>query len=120
MCPGGIIAPASTNANELVVNGWSPSKRNNPYANSGMVTETGEKDIQDFMKKQPALLNKEMNILAGNNYYPGCIFSKWWNKKRIPRAGANLWPGPAHERFCEWLKHPLLCRLFLFTRYPFN
>ena len=37
MCPGGIIAPAATNANELVVNGWSPSKRNNPYANSGMV-----------------------------------------------------------------------------------
>src|SRR5690348_10897949 len=35
MCPGGIIAPASTNENELVVNGWSPSKRNNPYANSG-------------------------------------------------------------------------------------
>jgi uncharacterized FAD-dependent dehydrogenase len=23
MCPGGIIAPAATNANELVVNGWS-------------------------------------------------------------------------------------------------
>src|SRR6185437_16014443 len=26
MCPGGIIAPASTNTNQLVVNGWSPSK----------------------------------------------------------------------------------------------
>ena len=39
MCPGGIIAPASTNPNELVVNGWSPSKRNNPFANSGMVVQ---------------------------------------------------------------------------------
>ncbi len=39
MCPGGIIAPASTSAGELVVNGWSPSKRNNPFANSGMVVE---------------------------------------------------------------------------------
>jgi uncharacterized protein len=37
MCPGGIIAPAATNENEIVVNGWSPSKRNNPYANSGIV-----------------------------------------------------------------------------------
>ena len=37
MCPGGIIAPAGTAPGELVVNGWSPSKRNNPYANSGMV-----------------------------------------------------------------------------------
>lgn len=37
MCPGGIIAPASTAPGETVVNGWSPSKRNGKYANSGMV-----------------------------------------------------------------------------------
>lgn len=39
MCPGGIIAPAATSPGELVVNGWSPSKRDNPYANSGMVVQ---------------------------------------------------------------------------------
>ncbi len=48
MCPGGIIAPASTNSNEIVVNGWSPSKRNNPFANSGMVVSVGEKDFLPF------------------------------------------------------------------------
>lgn len=37
MCPGGIIAPAATDIGELVVNGWSPSKRNGKFANSGMV-----------------------------------------------------------------------------------
>ncbi|MGN6531428.1 MAG: NAD(P)/FAD-dependent oxidoreductase, partial [Ginsengibacter sp.] len=47
LCPGGIIAPASTNENELVVNGWSPSKRNNPYANSGMVVQV---EIEDVIK----------------------------------------------------------------------
>jgi uncharacterized protein len=47
MCPGGIIAPASTNKNELVVNGWSPSKRNNPFANSGMVVQV---EIEDVIK----------------------------------------------------------------------
>lgn len=45
MCPGGIIAPAATNPGELVVNGWSPSKRNNPFANSGIVVAVEEKDI---------------------------------------------------------------------------
>lgn len=50
MCPGGIIAPAATNANEIVVNGWSPSKRNNPYANSGIVVTVDEKNIQPFKK----------------------------------------------------------------------
>ncbi|MEJ7627145.1 MAG: FAD-dependent protein [Ferruginibacter sp.] len=44
MCPGGIIAPASTSAGELVVNGWSPSKRNNPFANSGIVAEVKSAD----------------------------------------------------------------------------
>ncbi|HEY5406062.1 MAG TPA: FAD-dependent monooxygenase [Ginsengibacter sp.] len=47
MCPGGIIAPASTNNDELVVNGWSPSKRNNPYANSGLVVQV---EIEDVIK----------------------------------------------------------------------
>ncbi|MFK7970695.1 MAG: NAD(P)/FAD-dependent oxidoreductase [Bacteroidia bacterium] len=39
MCPGGIICPASTSNDEVVVNGWSPSKRNTGYANSGIVVE---------------------------------------------------------------------------------
>jgi uncharacterized FAD-dependent dehydrogenase len=44
MCPGGIIAPAATSSGELVVNGWSPSKRNNPFANSGMVVQVERED----------------------------------------------------------------------------
>src|ERR1700681_4834073 len=47
MCTGGIIAPASTNDGELVVNGWSPSKRNNPFANSGLVVQV---EIEDVIK----------------------------------------------------------------------
>ncbi|MBL8002146.1 MAG: FAD-dependent oxidoreductase [Flavobacteriales bacterium] len=39
MCPGGIIAPCATAQDEVVTNGWSPSKRNNPFANSGIVVE---------------------------------------------------------------------------------
>lgn len=50
MCPGGIIAPAATSPGELVVNGWSPSKRNNPYANSGIVVSVEEKDIHAYKK----------------------------------------------------------------------
>ncbi|MEO6454203.1 MAG: FAD-dependent protein, partial [Ginsengibacter sp.] len=48
MCPGGIIAPAATQQGELVVNGWSPSKRNNPYANSGIVVQV---EIQDALNE---------------------------------------------------------------------
>lgn len=49
MCPGGIIAPCATAPGEIVVNGWSPSKRNNPFANSGIVVAIDpEKDLKSF------------------------------------------------------------------------
>jgi len=51
MCPGGVIAPAATSPGELVVNGWSPSKRNNPFANSGMVVQVEIADAQKEVKK---------------------------------------------------------------------
>ncbi len=51
MCPGGIIAPAATAPGEVVVNGWSPSKRNNAFANSGFVTQIEEADYNKFIKQ---------------------------------------------------------------------
>jgi uncharacterized FAD-dependent dehydrogenase len=53
MCPGGIIAPASTAPGEIVVNGWSPSKRNNPFANSGMVVSVGDYDFKEYTRFGP-------------------------------------------------------------------
>lgn len=46
MCPGGIIAPCATAPGEVVTNGWSPSRRNNPFANSGMVVSVEEDDLK--------------------------------------------------------------------------
>lgn len=51
MCPGGIIAPAATAPGELVVNGWSPSKRNNPFANSGMVVQVELADALAYLNR---------------------------------------------------------------------
>ncbi|WP_372744487.1 NAD(P)/FAD-dependent oxidoreductase [Lutibacter sp.] len=51
MCPGGFIVPAATANGEVVVNGMSPSKRNNLFANSGMVVEINvDKDIASYEK----------------------------------------------------------------------
>ncbi|WP_289054220.1 NAD(P)/FAD-dependent oxidoreductase [Carboxylicivirga marina] len=51
MCPGGFIVPAMTDADEMVVNGMSPSKRNSQWANSGMVVEIKPEDIGEFQNK---------------------------------------------------------------------
>ncbi|SHI98719.1 NAD(P)/FAD-dependent oxidoreductase [Pseudozobellia thermophila] len=49
MCPGGFIVPAATAPGEVVVNGMSPSKRNNQFANSGIVVEIDvERDIRKY------------------------------------------------------------------------
>ncbi len=48
MCPGGLIVPASTSPSELVVNGMSLSRRDSPFANSGVVVEVS----LDYLKSQ--------------------------------------------------------------------
>jgi len=63
MCPGGIIAPAATAPGELVVNGWSPSKRNNPYANSGIVVTVSQPDAIQFLKKEKVPVSENDPLL---------------------------------------------------------
>ena len=53
MCPGGIIAPCATEKEEVVTNGWSPSKRNNPYANSGIVVSVAPEDLPNYKENDP-------------------------------------------------------------------
>lgn len=62
MCPGGIIAPCATDANEIVVNGWSPSKRNNPHANSGTVIQINLPDVPESLNDPFALLAFQQTI----------------------------------------------------------
>lgn len=62
MCPGGIIAPCATAPGEVVTNGWSPSKRNNPYSNSGIVVSVGPEDFPGREKDPLVCLNFQKEI----------------------------------------------------------
>ena len=57
MCPGGFIVPAATENDEVVVNGMSLSRRDSPYANSGLVVSVEPEDT--------AFLDQEHGILSG-------------------------------------------------------
>jgi uncharacterized FAD-dependent dehydrogenase len=86
MCPGGIIAPAATNPGELVVNGWSPSKRNNPYANSGIVVTVGEQDAFAFLKKvSPGSVQK-----PGTDPLLLMKFQQWVEQAAFNAGGGNF------------------------------
>jgi len=45
MCPGGIIVPSATDHGQMVVNGMSNSRRNSPFANSGIVVTVEPEDF---------------------------------------------------------------------------
>ncbi|GAC1426131.1 MAG: FAD-binding protein [Chitinophagaceae bacterium] len=96
MCPGGIIAPAATNAQELVVNGWSPSKRNNPFANSGMVTEVTEKDTFEYLQKNRSLLKKTNDPFFGRSTLAGMFFQQLAERTAFT-AGGGKFVAPAQR-----------------------
>lgn len=53
MCPGGIIVPSATSPKEIVVNGMSLSRRDSPFANSGIVATVGEKEWKKYDDHYP-------------------------------------------------------------------
>jgi len=59
MCPGGFIVPAATQNDEVVVNGMSLSRRDSPFANSGLVVTVEPEDTVKFGK---------FGVLAGVAY----------------------------------------------------
>ncbi len=109
MCPGGIIAPAMTNPGEIVVNGWSPSKRNNPFANSGMVVSVDAEDFKPYTKHgalaamyfQQAVEQKCFTAGGSNLQAPAQRMTDFVNKKTsaslpetsyfIGTSPVNLW-----------------------------
>ncbi|MCX6297412.1 MAG: FAD-binding protein [Bacteroidetes bacterium] len=81
MCPGGIIAPCATAPGEVVTNGWSPSKRNNPYANSGIVVTIEPEDYKKYASHGP---------LAGLRYQQALEQMAW-------NAGGQAQMAPAQR-----------------------
>jgi uncharacterized FAD-dependent dehydrogenase len=71
MCPGGIIAPCATEQEEVVTNGWSPSKRNNPYANSGVVVSVAPKDLPNYKEGDPFVCLDFQKLVEKNCWKAG-------------------------------------------------
>ncbi|MFV0606600.1 MAG: NAD(P)/FAD-dependent oxidoreductase [Niabella sp.] len=84
MCPGGIIAPAATNHHEIVVNGWSPSKRNNKFANSGIVVQVQQKEVF-AIKELQQLYGEKLQSPLGMMY-----FQQWVEEKSFTAGGGKL------------------------------
>lgn len=74
MCPGGTIVCASTEDRQLVVNGMSNSRRNSPYANSGIVVELHPEDVIPYTTNtefQGLAFQEQLEKLAWQNAASG-------------------------------------------------
>jgi uncharacterized FAD-dependent dehydrogenase len=109
MCPGGIIAPASTHEEELVVNGWSPSKRNNPYANSGIVVQVENKDVINEIKNEKLKVNQNDPLIF-------LQFQRLVEKKAIAEGGGKFF-APA-QRMIDFATNKMSSSLPLCSYLP--
>lgn len=99
MCPGGIIAPAATAPGEIVVNGWSPSKRDNPYANSGMVVQIDLATAAAYLAKTPF---KEKKVDYLHNPFSLLHFQQIVEQKAFELGGGNqVAPATRLVDFCN-------------------
>lgn len=130
MCPGGWIVPASTENDEVVVNGMSLSRRDSPFANSGMVSTVEPEDLQALVKEHGVLaglvFQKNLEITAkkaggGGQVAPGQRVTDFIDGKissSLPET--SYFPGtqsaPLHELLPPWITSRMREGLRLFGR----
>jgi hypothetical protein len=120
MCPGGIIAPCATNPGEVVTNGWSPSKRNNPYSNSGIVVELKAEDFEQYKDKaalagmyfQANIEQNAWKLAGGTQKVPAQRMLDFVHKKdslELPKTSyqPGIEPVPMDHVFPEFISHSL-------------
>ncbi len=113
MCPGGIIAPCATNPHEIVTNGWSPSRRNNPYSNAGIVVEVRLEDLPKSYQKlgafsllafQKAIEQHAYEAGGGNLKAPAQRMVDFTQNKLSPNLlQSSYFPGLTSSNLRDWM-----------------
>ncbi|MES2475441.1 MAG: FAD-dependent oxidoreductase [Verrucomicrobiota bacterium] len=130
MCPGGWIVPASTENDEVVVNGMSLSRRDSPFANSGMVSTVEPEDVQPLVKEHGILaglaFQKQLERTAkiaggGGQVAPAQRATDFLTGKISPHLPeTSYFPGltsaPLHELLPAWITSRMRDGFRLFGR----
>lgn len=120
MCPGGVIVPAATSSNEIVVNGMSSSLRNTPYANSGIVVEVRPEDYKKYASFGPLAglkYQQELEELAFSNGGGGLVAPAQrisdfvYGKKSSSLPKTSYHPGVESSEMRSWLPNEISMRL---------
>ena len=130
MCPGGWVVPASTENDEVVVNGMSLSRRDSPFANSGMVATVEPEDLTSLVKQHGVLaglvFQKQLEQTAkkaggGGQVAPGQRVTDYLDGRisaDLPETSyfPGLTSAPLHELLPPWITGRMREGLRLFGR----
>jgi uncharacterized FAD-dependent dehydrogenase len=108
MCPGGLIVPAATAPEEIVVNGMSLSRRDSPYANSGIVvaleTDDCKNILNEISNENPnEVINLKEEFRVNNNLnelgpvFDGLILQSLIEKRFFNASGKEIQAAPAQK-----------------------
>lgn len=120
MCPGGVIVPAASGDDELVVNGMSASARSGPWANSGMVVEIRPGDFREYsgfgaleiLELQESLERKMFQSSGGSLKAPAQRMRDFVdNKISVSLPKSSYAPGLVSADFSQLLPVPIAERL---------
>lgn len=130
MCPGGWVVPAATENDEVVVNGMSLSRRDSPFANSGMVATVAPHHVESFahehgvlagMAFQKMLEQSAKHAGGGGQVAPGQRVNDFLDgriSQDLPET--SYFPGlrsaPLHELFPAFLLNEMRDGLKLFGK----
>jgi hypothetical protein len=122
--------PASTENDEVVVNGMSLSRRDSPFANSGMVATVEPEDLKPLLKEHGILaglvfqknLERSAKIAGGGGQVaPGQRVTDFLDGRISPTLpDTSYFPGtrsaPLHELLPPWITSRMREGLALFGR----
>ena len=118
MCPGGYVVNSSSEANRLVVNGMSYSKRDSKNANSAIVVTVGGREFDKTnplsgIEYQRAIENKAFELCNGKipqqlfgDYKTGKISSNYGDFDSVTKGLTDF--GPLHEIFSQEIRDSII------------
>ena len=128
MCPGGVIVPAATAPGEQVVNGMSNSRRNSPFANSGIAVTVGLEDVANSAASALSLLEFQQQVERSCFHAAGDTvaapaqrltdFIRRCPSQSLPRSGymGQTVAYPLHELLPNFITESLIQGFQLFDR----
>lgn len=120
MCPGGVVVPAASGPEQVVVNGMSASRRGSRWANSGMVVEVHPEDFPQYAK------HGELALLKFQEQFETDCWVQGGKRQTAPaqrmddfvnnRSSSSLpdssyAPGLTETRFADWMPKAITQRL---------